>query len=330
MRGDLCHILHDATKDKTKYIFGVHVTGFEQLDGTEGVRAHFSDGTEDTYDLLVGADGQNSEIRRLMLAQDGAGDQLVRKGMNYAWFSIPSQDGDTNLYTLYPSPRRRLTATRKDKPETLRIYLIASTKSLSDDHPLQQAHKSGTLEEIKKAWVDHYRDAGWQMERFLQQIDSSEASDFYSCEFVQVNLDTYSQGRVALVGDAATCASPIGGMGTAIALVGAYCFAGEIARHCKLSVDGQTDPTDEPRDGLAAALKAYEETYRPFVTKTQRFLPRLPDIFMPESSWGVWIMTRIISFAMTLRVDKLLSMLAPDVGGWDLPEYPELGTIQVK
>jgi 2-polyprenyl-6-methoxyphenol hydroxylase-like FAD-dependent oxidoreductase len=249
--------------------------------------------------------------------------------MSYAWFSIPSQEGDTNLYTLYLSPRRRLTGTRKDKPETLRIYFIASTTSLSDDHPLQQAHKSGALEELKKAWVGHYRDAGWQLERFLEQIDSSEASDFYSCESIHVNLDTYSQGRVALVGDAAT-ASTIGDMGTSIALVGAYCFAGEIARHCKLSVDGQADPTDEPRDGLAAALKAYEEKYRPFVTKTRQFLPSFLDILMPESSWGVWILTRIIWFAMTLGVDKLFSMLAPDVDGWDLPEYPELGTIQVK
>ena len=330
MRGDFCRILHDATKDETRYIFGVHVTDFEPLDDGRGVSVRFSDGTQEAYDLLVGADGQSSKIRRLMLSKEGREDELERKGLNLAWFSIPAQEGDSNALTLYASPGRRWTLTRQDKPEYLRVYYMASTTGISEDHPLQRCHRGGTVEEQKMAWADYFRGTGWQSERFIRAMDSPAAEDFYACEALQVKLDSYSRGRVTLVGDAASCASPLSGMGTGISLVGAYCLAGEIARHCKLSADGPTEPGRDPREGLAAGLKAYEETVRPFVDKAQQLMPGVPDIFMPKSQLGVSFLNWLLWLMVTLRIDKLATMLSSDdIGGWELPEYPELGSVQV-
>ncbi|MGW0571697.1 hypothetical protein [Streptomyces tauricus] len=65
MRCDLIRILHDASKDDTEYVFGVSVDGFEQDE--QKVIAHFSDGSFSEFDLLVGADGQGSRIRRTIL-----------------------------------------------------------------------------------------------------------------------------------------------------------------------------------------------------------------------------------------------------------------------
>jgi 2-polyprenyl-6-methoxyphenol hydroxylase-like FAD-dependent oxidoreductase len=66
MRGDLVRILYDATKDNVDYIFGITVERFEQYD--DRVEVHFSDGQTGTYDLLVGADGQGSRIRKSDIA----------------------------------------------------------------------------------------------------------------------------------------------------------------------------------------------------------------------------------------------------------------------
>ena len=41
-------------------------------------------------------------------------------------------------------------------------------------------------------------------------------------------MDSWSRGRVTLCGDAGYCASPLCGMGTSLALVGAYLLAGEL------------------------------------------------------------------------------------------------------
>ncbi|MEJ2860829.1 FAD-dependent monooxygenase [Actinomycetospora flava] len=46
----------------------------------------------------------------------------------------------------------------------------------------------------------------------------------------QVRLPAWSRGRVALVGDAAYCATAVSGQGTSLAMVGAYVLAGELAR----------------------------------------------------------------------------------------------------
>ncbi|MFD0574536.1 FAD-dependent monooxygenase [Kitasatospora gansuensis] len=53
--------------------------------------------------------------------------------------------------------------------------------------------------------------------------------EFYFDALAQVRMDSWSTGRVALVGDAAWCASPASGAGAELALVGAYRLAGELA-----------------------------------------------------------------------------------------------------
>jgi 2-polyprenyl-6-methoxyphenol hydroxylase-like FAD-dependent oxidoreductase len=45
----------------------------------------------------------------------------------------------------------------------------------------------------------------------------------------QVQLDRWSQGRVVVLGDAGCCPSPLTGLGTSLALVGAYILSGGLA-----------------------------------------------------------------------------------------------------
>jgi 2-polyprenyl-6-methoxyphenol hydroxylase-like FAD-dependent oxidoreductase len=59
---------------------------------------------------------------------------------------------------------------------------------------------------------------------------AATADDFYFDAFVQVHMPTISQGRVTLAGDAGYCASPLSGMGTSLALVGAYVLAGQLGQ----------------------------------------------------------------------------------------------------
>ena len=63
-----------------------------------------------------------------------------------------------------------------------------------------------------------------------------------------------SQGRVALVGDAAYCVWPKSGQGTSLALIGAYVLAGELA-----AASG---------DSLRAFAE-FESAMRPFVEANQ-------------------------------------------------------------
>ncbi|WP_371774982.1 FAD-dependent monooxygenase [Streptomyces sp. NBC_01438] len=84
------------------------------------------------------------------------------------------------------------------------------------------------VEKQQNFWTGRFRDAGWQTERFIEGMKDSPFS--YSQEVAQVRTDSWSKGRVVLVGDAAHCASPYSGMGISGGLVGAYVLAGEINR----------------------------------------------------------------------------------------------------
>ena len=67
---------------------------------------------------------------------------------------------------------------------------------------------------------------GWVRPQLLQYMRS--APDFYFDEMSQIVMDHWSIGRVALVGDAGYCCSPLSGQGTSVALLGAYILAGEL------------------------------------------------------------------------------------------------------
>lgn len=332
MRGDMCNILYDATKTKTRYIFGKYVEDFQQLEdgnGEGGVKVRFSDGTEETVDLLVGADGQSSKMRRLMTGP-GVPDPVDKKGLSFALYSIPAEKDDTNVMNGYVIPGSRMVITRKDSPDTLRVYLLTMNNHMSEDHPLKKSMKSGSssskstsINVQKRAWADLFRGTGWQTERFIRGMDSSQADDWYSFEAIQVKMESWSQGRVVLLGDSAFTASPARGMGAPLSLVGAYVLAGELARHCKLGTDA------DPRQGIAEALQAYEKSYRPFVNNVQKLPPGVPGILFPSSKFGVSLMLWLLWLISALRIDKLLEQLAgEDVPGWDIPEYPELETGQ--
>lgn len=76
--------------------------------------------------------------------------------------------------------------------------------------------------------TDAYANEGWEVPRLLAEVGN--APDFYFDSLSQVHMGQWSKGRVALVGDAAYCASPASGQGTSLALVGGYVLAGELRR----------------------------------------------------------------------------------------------------
>jgi 2-polyprenyl-6-methoxyphenol hydroxylase-like FAD-dependent oxidoreductase len=89
-------------------------------------------------------------------------------------------------------------------------------------------------------------------------------------ETAQAKMGKWTQGRVALLGDAGCCPSLISGMGTSLAIVGAYVLAGEIVK-----------------GGLnyEEAFQDSGEKMRPHVAKAQSLPPGAPDLANPQTKW---------------------------------------------
>jgi 2-polyprenyl-6-methoxyphenol hydroxylase-like FAD-dependent oxidoreductase len=304
LRGDLCRVIYDPIKDKVKSLFGIHVTNFQQDES--GVQVQFSDGTEDAFDLVVGADGQTSRTRRILLGSD-APDPFHSFGIYSCYFNAPQKEGDRNVGTLCHIPGRRLMVTRKNNPHTIQCYF----GSMMNGDKFQHALKQGPAEQ-KAVFAETFQGTGWESQRLIDGLSTTK--EFYAHEIGQVRLDRWSKGRVALLGDAAFGPSTITGMGTSSALVGAYVLAGEISKHCK----------DGP-DGIPAALDAYESRFRPFMDKVQDVSGLYISMMFPNRLWHIRIAYFVTWLMTSLRVDRLLTrFMSDDVKGWDIPEYPDL------
>ena len=302
MRGDVVRILHDATKDDVEYVFGKTVERFEQAD--EKVLAHFSDGNSDTFDLLVGADGQGSRIRKGILPPDTA-DPYLRMGIHMAYWFIPRTPADDgNIRNTYLAPDGRMIMRRSHNPTETQVYFV-----LRESSEVASAIHRAPLDQQKQFWIERFRDAGWKTDRFIEGMVATP--NFYSHEVVQVRTDTWYNGRVVLVGDAAHCASPFSGMGVSGSLVGAYVLAGEINRNTR---------------NLARAFALYDKTLRPFVNEIQNVNPSLLRLGMPKTRFGISVFLSVTGLTALLRIPDLVARFSSEdrEGGWLLPEYTEL------
>ncbi|KAL1857344.1 hypothetical protein Plec18170_003466 [Paecilomyces lecythidis] len=304
MREDLVDVLHEATKgvDGVEYIFGKEIESFTEQE--DQVHVRFSDGSQDTFDLLVGADGQGSRIRKAILPPD-VPDPYRRVGVYIAYFFIPRISTDDNLRRVYGCPGGRMIFRRSHNATETQVYFF-----LRSDEPGLSSIPRADIETQKAFWTDRFRDAGWETDRFLEGLKTTR--NFYCQEVVQVKMDRWSSksGRVVLLGDAGYCPSPFTGMGTTAAFVGAYVLAGEISRNAS---------------DLQLAVGNYERVLRPFVDEIQKLSVTAVRLAMPDSQWGIRVIHFLTRWLCWLRIPEIVARFSSeDKGGWKVPEYEEL------
>lgn len=304
MRGDLNKILYEETKhrENVTYIFDCHIKSLTQDEGMIGGKVHvaFLNGTKEEYDIVIGADGVNSTTRRLMLGPSFP-DPRRDLGLHVAFFTAPTIEGDTNDFTVCHIPGGKIIMTRKDKPENIRVYLMARLGC-------EKVDEARTLSEQKAALVELFRGVdGWQIERFLRDLaESPEADDLYCHHEKAVRLPEgmWSKGQVVLLGDAAN-GSGANGWGTTSALIQAYVLSGEIATWWRACPDsGKALSFQDP-------AQEFERIIRPIIQDRPSFAPK---IMLPETRFGIWVLHSFFWFMTTLRVDRIISLFLPSEG----------------
>jgi len=214
LRGDLAAILYDATRNDTEYIFGDSVTSLEQDDG--GVHVTFARAAPRSFDLVIGADGMHSNVRRLAF---GPEERFARDlGLYTSIFTVPSFAGLDRAGQLYSVPGKTAGIFSAGDPAHAIAQFYFTVPGLRYD-----PHDTGQQREIL---IRQFGELGWQVPQLLAEMPA--APDFYFDTTSQVRMDTWSNGRVALIGDAGYAAGP-GGNGTGNAVVAAYVLAGELA-----------------------------------------------------------------------------------------------------
>ncbi len=310
LRGELAKILVDVTKDDVSYIFGDMVESLEETDKEVGVS--FANGTPTTaFDLVVAADGIGSKTRGIAFKNSSSHVKSLNSYISY--FSIPKGDTDTMWARGHWVKGGRVMVLRPDNVGRTRALLLHTSYDKSDERlaRLEQSSKEG-IPSQKALTQELFQDAGWESSRILKGMHESD--DFYMQQVAQVRLDRWSSGRVTVVGDAGYCPSPFAGGGTTLAFIGAYVLAGEISRQ----------PNNIP-----AALESYERVLRPYVESSQKLLPGVPWVLVPQSRLGVRVIETAfwgVGWLATTRLATFFSKLVEylSTGGdvpFKLPEY---------
>ncbi|RKU41919.1 hypothetical protein DL546_001379 [Coniochaeta pulveracea] len=303
-------------KGKQSFTSEFEIMRGDLLDGDEGVKVAFKDGTEEVFDLVVGADGDHSKTRRIILGPE-APEPFRSLGCYVCYFTCPRNESDSKYATIYHAVGSRIMVTRADNPKTIQVYMTVLTtgKGAGIVGRAIRNRKAG-MKEQKKAWAEAFKDAGWQAERLIDALlNDPVAKDFYTHEIGQVRMKSWSKGNITLLGDAGYCPTPVTGFGTSLALVGAYVLAGELAKQTK--EDGTVD--------IHAALEGYDKTLRPLVDEVQKISPFVPSIAYPRTWWGIKIFQTLIWLWTVFKLDKLVSTFgSDDVGTWRLPDYQGL------
>ncbi|NUU20800.1 MAG: FAD-dependent oxidoreductase [Streptomycetaceae bacterium] len=255
MRGDLVALLHETTG--VDYLFGDSISGLEEDD--HGVAVTFQHAPSARFDLVIGADGLHSNVRRLAF---GPEERYLRfKDHYFAFANADASLGENRWVTMRNAPGRMTGLYRSGNHAQAKAYFMFRSAPLAYDHRDAEQHKRL----LRDAFGG---DTSWHVPELLRTaLDDPE---LYFDALSQVHMDTWSSGRIALVGDAAWCASPASGAGAELALVGAYRLAGELA---------------VARGDHRTAFARYHATHSPLVRKKQQIGPNV-RMMVPKTTTG--------------------------------------------
>ncbi|MCO5998533.1 FAD-dependent monooxygenase [Actinoallomurus rhizosphaericola] len=240
MRDDLVGLLREAAGDRVEYLFDDSIAAIAQDE--EGAHVTFESGVARSYDLVVGADGLHSNVRRLVFGPET--DFIQHLGMYVGVYTAPNFLGLDRWQTFCMEDGVGGGVMTARGNTEVRVYV-----GFSSEEPLDYDYRD--IEAQKRLLADRVGDV-WVFPTALKYM--WDAPDFHFDGMAQIHMDRWARGRVVLLGDAGYCGSPMSGQGTSMALIGAYVLAGELA-----AAGGDHE----------AGFAAYEAELRDFVAKNQ-------------------------------------------------------------
>jgi len=255
-RDKLVGILFNSIKNDIEFSFNNSIIALDET--KDNMHVTFKNGTQRAFDLVLGCDGTHSGVRKIWFDKNidytyflGAYfsisivNKLLIKQNTMQFYNVPGKAYILNAY----------------KNKTDIIFCFLSEKQIPYDYR--------DIEQQRNIILKQFAGQGWRTTELLEEIEKSE--NFYFDKFCQIKMPSWTKGRVALVGDAAYCASPAAGIGGSLAMEGAAALA---------------DALEKNNGNFGLAFTDYNKTLRPFIDDVQaeaelnvreNFIPRTEE-----------------------------------------------------
>lgn len=271
MRPDLELALRERVTGDVDLRFGCVPTRIDNA--PDGVRVALSDGGVLDADLLVGADGIHSTVRRMAFGPER---EFVRHlGFHTAAYvftdpAVHALLADRFCLTDTTGAQMGFYGLRDGRVATFTVHRSADPALPSDR---------------RRAVREAYASLRWIAPRALAACP--EPAEIYYDQVAQVVVPHWSANRVVLLGDSCQAVSLLAGQGASLAIAGAY-LLGELLASAPL-------PT---------ALTEYERRWQPVVTHKQQVGRRGAQWFLPAST------ARLRARRLALRLANLPGLAA--------------------
>ena len=259
LRSDLEKVIHSTIKNEVEIIFGNSIKSIREENYK--VIVEFVNGEVEEYDLVVGADGQHSNVRNLIFGNESWFEHYL--GYYTSSFTIDNYLNNSRMYQSY---------TTVDKQAAL--YSIADNKLAAFFVYRKNEKYSNHLD--RKAQQSKLREtffnAGWECNNILNKMP--DAPDFYFDSVSQIEMESWFKNRIVLVGDACQCVTLLAGQGSSLAMTGAYVLAGELKNY---------------KGEYFTAFNNYQRIMQPEIKLKQEMAKKFASSFVPNSSFQLWI-----------------------------------------
>jgi 2-polyprenyl-6-methoxyphenol hydroxylase-like FAD-dependent oxidoreductase len=230
-------------------------------DGADAI-VTLSDGRQDRFDLIVGADGLHSQVRALAFGPEAQFERFL--DCYVAAFRVRGYPHRDELTFVSHTVRGRQAARVSLRDDETLVQLVCRAEFIGANR-----RRHG---DPRRALRQAYGEMGWEVPELLDAMDA--ADDIYFDRVSQIHLPHWSANGVALVGDAAACPSLLAGEGTGLGMLEAYVLAGELHR-----ADGD----------YARALAAYESRLQTFLSAKQKGAFWFRGFFAPQTTLGLMV-----------------------------------------
>lgn len=259
LRTDLVDVLYRKIKGNVAIRFSTSIQNITQ--DSDKVMVTFEDGKEESFDLLVGADGLKSNVREKVYDPE----KIEKRFLDYYVCALEHHipiniDKGEVLSMLCPKRQIMTYDTGNGISNSLLVFKSPMLEHLSIKKEVEilKNEFAGFASPVPEI----IKEASKKKELFFDQV-------------TQIRIhDKWHKNRVVLIGDAAFCITLLSGQGSSMAMTAAYVLSEQLDKH---------------KNDHETAFEEYEKLLRPMIEKMQKKAVKNSATFVPASRFSLWI-----------------------------------------
>ena len=259
LRTDLVDVLYKKVKDNVEIRFSTSIQNIVQ--DADKVTISFEDGKQETFDLLVGADGLRSNVRAKVYAPEKIEELYLGSYVCGLEHNVPINVNKGEVISMLCPKKQIMTyATGKGISNSLFVFKSPKLKLLTAKEEVEVLNKefAGFASPVPEIINEAFK-----------------TDKLFFDEVTQIRIhDKWHKNRVVLIGDAAFCITLLSGQGSSMAMTAAYVLSEQLEKH---------------RDDYETAFAEYEKSLRPMIEKMQKKAVNNSATFVPTSRFTLWI-----------------------------------------